>query len=90
MGRLMSSAACEEFSGVEQVLDPVQELSGLVCSQAFTVEGVEELLDQSVRDVSGQVRHWERLAVLWIGGGSDDDHRLIRLLLRPFLLVNDQ
>jgi hypothetical protein len=29
MRRLMRGAACEELSGVEHVLDPVQELSGL-------------------------------------------------------------
>lgn len=32
MGRLMSGTACEELSSVEQVLDPVQGLSGLLCS----------------------------------------------------------
>lgn len=70
MRRLMRGAACEELSGVEQVLDPAQELSGLLCSQAFTIEGIQNLLDQSIRDFGAQVRHWERLAVLWIGGRS--------------------
>ena len=65
---LMRTPSGDEFSGVEHVLDLVQELSGLLSSQPFTIEGIQNLLDQSIRDFGGQVRHRERLAVLLIGG----------------------
>lgn len=86
----MRAPSGDQFSGVKHVLDPIQELSGLLCSQAFTIEGIQNLLDQSIRDFGGQIRHWERLPVVWIGGVPHNDHRLIRLQLRACLLVNDQ
>ena len=86
----MRAPSGDQFSGVEHVFDPVQELSGLLSSQPFTIEGIQNLLDQSVRDFGGQVGHWKGLPVVWIGGGPHNDHRLIRLQLRVCLLVNNQ
>jgi len=84
------AGSCAVSALPEQVLHAVQDLSALLCGQTFTVEGIQDLLDQSVRDFGREVRHWDGLTIVRIGGRCHGDNLLTRLLLRSLLLVNDQ
>jgi hypothetical protein len=52
----MGGVPCDQFTGIHKVSHTTEEEAGLVRCQTFTIEGIENFLNQPVGDFRGQVR----------------------------------